>query len=284
MGFAYLAHPMGELAYRVKGAGPRVLLMHAGIFGAWFEPLWDEPGLSRLEVIDYRRLGYAPSARPERVLSIAEHAEHAASLLDHLAGASATVVGHSSAALMALDLAFGRPDLVNGLVLVEPAFTDVPAHAALGAQVVGPAIGRFKAGDVTGAFEVFMAGVCGESWQAVFDARLGPGARAHAVLDAAWFFRYETPAILGWRPEPDQLAQLTCPIALLGGARSDQVHPVFGEQVRRAAELLPCARVACLPGTHMAPLEYPRDLANHIASFAAAISAGAGSAVAGGRP
>ena len=202
----------------------------------------------------------AASARPDRVLTIAEHADHAAALLDHLGGRPAIVVGHSSAGLMALDLAVSRPDLASGLVLIEPAFTDVPAHAGLVAHVVGPALGRFKSGDVTGAFETFMAGMCGAEWQVVFTEKLGPAAQAQAVAEAAWFFRYETPAILSWRPDSARLAQLTSPILLLAGAQSEEVHPVFGEQVRRAVELLPRARVERLPGTHMAPLQCPREL------------------------
>lgn len=262
--------PLGELAYRLKGVGPRVLLMHAGVFGEWFQPLWHEPGLEGLELVDYRRLGYAPSARPDRVLSIAEHASNAAALLDHLGGRPAIVVGHSSSGLMALDLAVARPDLVGGLVLIEPAFTDVPANADLGSQVVGPAMGHFSAGDSTGAFEIFMAGLCGAEWQAVFSDRLGPAAQARAVADATWFFRYEIPAILGWRANLDQLARLTCPIVVLSGAGSDDVHPLFGEQVRRATELLPGASVERIPGTHMAPLQHPRELGEHITRLAAA--------------
>lgn len=60
---------------------------------------------------------------------------------------------------------------------------------------------------------------------------------------------------------------------LLAGARSDEVHPVFGEQVRRAAELLPRASVERLPGTHMAPLQCLRELGEHISRFAAAAAA-----------
>lgn len=115
-----LAAVDGDLAYRVRGDGARLLLMHAGVFGDWFQPLWQDPGFTGLELVDYRRIGYAPSARPAKVLSMADHAGHAAALLDHLGGRPATVVGHSSAGLMALDLAVRRPDLVSGLLVHSP--------------------------------------------------------------------------------------------------------------------------------------------------------------------
>ena len=257
----------GRLSYRVRGAGRRVLLVHAGVFGGWFEGLWDEGALDGLELIDYRRIGYGPSSRPDQTPSIADHAQHAAALLDRLG--PATVVAHSSGCLVALELAAARPDLTEGLVLLEPALTDVPSHARLGAQVVGPAMGRFKAGDVAGALDTFMAGLCGPGWRPVFESRFGEEARAGALADAAWFFAHETPAILGWRWDEPRLGQIACPVLLLEGTDSTAVNPVFGEQVERAAALLPKAERAEVPGTHMAPLQFPAAMAERIAGFVA---------------
>lgn len=48
--------------------------------------------------------------------------------------------------------------------------TDVPAHADLGQRVVGPAMTRFKHGDVQGAFELFMSGMCGPEHRALLES------------------------------------------------------------------------------------------------------------------
>ena len=55
---------MVELEHETLGAGEPVVLVHAGICAAWFEPLMREPALvDRYRLVSYHRVGYAGSGQ-----------------------------------------------------------------------------------------------------------------------------------------------------------------------------------------------------------------------------
>jgi pimeloyl-ACP methyl ester carboxylesterase len=113
-----------ELEYTLGGVagGEPVQLMHAGVLADWFVPLLTEPALAeRYQLILYHRIGYAGSSRPSGPVSIADQALHARSLLRHLGIDRAHIVGHSSSANIALQLALDAPEAVVTLTLLEPA-------------------------------------------------------------------------------------------------------------------------------------------------------------------
>ena len=69
------------------------------------------------------------------------------------------VVGHSSGALIALELAARKKDLIHSLILIEPAECgpfQVPAIAEIGERYIGPAMVSLGAGDLYAAFDSFM--------------------------------------------------------------------------------------------------------------------------------
>ena len=102
-----------------RGAGTPLLLIHGvGTSGAvWQADLADLA--ARCRVIVYDRRGYGASSESPRDWQA--HREDAAALLDKLGAAPAVVVGYSGGAMIALDLALSRPDLVRELVLLDPA-------------------------------------------------------------------------------------------------------------------------------------------------------------------
>jgi Predicted hydrolases or acyltransferases (alpha/beta hydrolase superfamily) len=104
-----------------------------------------------------------------------------AALADLLALDKVHVVGHSSGALIAFQVAADRPKLVHSLTLIEPAACgpfQVPAFAELGERFIGPAMGAFAAGDLQGAFDGFMRGVCGDQSREILERSLGQPLRA----------------------------------------------------------------------------------------------------------
>lgn len=190
----------GDISYSDRGSGEAVVLVHAGVFSDWFLPLSDSRTLDSLRVIRIRRAGYAGS-EPSRHLTIADHAEHLATLANHLGLGRVHWVGHSSGCQIVLQLALDHPHLVKTLVLIEPAAGGgfaVPAAGELGRQFVGPAIGAFTAGDLDNAFDLFMRGVCGQHYRPVLEQRLGVHGVDEAIRRSAFFFRDEVPAILAF--------------------------------------------------------------------------------------
>src|SRR5690242_4648815 len=73
-----------EVGYWDSGHGDTILLVHAGLFSDWFVPLSAELPRDRFRVVRTRRAGYRGTARPIGHLGLADHARHAACLLDAL--------------------------------------------------------------------------------------------------------------------------------------------------------------------------------------------------------
>ena len=105
----------------IAGAGEPVVFVHAGVFADWFGPLMDEPALRRFQLVSYHRIGYAGSSRVTRSTSIAEQAAQLHLLLAQLGLRRVHLVGHSSGALIAMQLALDAPEAVQTLTLLEPA-------------------------------------------------------------------------------------------------------------------------------------------------------------------
>lgn len=64
------------------GDGAPILLVHAGVFGAWFAPLAVDPALRDFRVVRMLRAGYTSGSPPTGHLSIGDHAAHCAALLE----------------------------------------------------------------------------------------------------------------------------------------------------------------------------------------------------------
>jgi pimeloyl-ACP methyl ester carboxylesterase len=258
------------------GDGEPVLLVPAGVFGAWFVPLVASPELEGLRVIRLVRAGYTCHA-PTAHLTLADHAAHAAALLDHLGIPTAHVVGHSSGSVIAMQLGLDRPDLVGSLVLCEPPLIGPLAdprdleflHAAVG-QMLGGAMAAANSGDVPTAFDSFMSVICGPDYREVLRAALGPDGVARAEQESRFFFADEIPAVEEWRFDAQVAAGLRAPVLLVqGGTSPPPVHRL----VAHLAAMLPDAEIATIDGdNHLLPLRSPDALGRLIAQFAHAHS------------
>jgi DNA-binding CsgD family transcriptional regulator len=201
----------GDVGYYDTGHGEAIVLVHAGVFSDWFRPLNHQLPRERFRVVRLRRAGYRGAASPGRHLGLADHAGHAARLLDTLGTGPAHWVGHSSSCLMGLQLAQDRPDLVASLSLLEPApggDLHGPADEQFVATTVRPAMEEFFAGDPGGAFDRFMRGIGGPGCPAVVTSQLGPGSLDTARAESAFFFADELPAVQEWVFGPSQAARV----------------------------------------------------------------------------
>jgi pimeloyl-ACP methyl ester carboxylesterase len=255
-----------RLRYRERGDGPPVLLLHAGVFGDWFTPVFDEPALDGVRLVEVHRAGYGDSSTPEGHLSFADHARQSVALLRALGIDRATWVGHSSSASMALQAAIDSPEAVERLVLLEPAPSPAgPSSEELVRTAVGPAIGAAQAGDLRGAVDAFLTGVNGPGWADVVRQRLGDDAVEGVVRDARFFFADEAVAAMEWPIDATIAARVTAPTTLVyGTAPATRAHE---ETTRQLAAWVPGAELVALPGVgHAMPLEDPAAVAELIAA------------------
>jgi pimeloyl-ACP methyl ester carboxylesterase len=161
-----------EVEYELRGSGEPVVLIHWGVSARWAEPLLAEPVLAEhYRLLWYHRAGFGGSSRVEGPISMADHAEHCRLLLRRLGIERAHVVGHSSSALIALQLALDAPDVVQSLALMDAA-RPAPAtesQAAFVREVAGAAISRYHEGDVAAAVDLWARGVFGPGYRVPLD-------------------------------------------------------------------------------------------------------------------
>jgi pimeloyl-ACP methyl ester carboxylesterase len=254
-----------ELEYRTVGAGEPVVLVHAGVFADWFEPLLKEHSLSKYCLVTYHRVGYAGSTHVAGPVSIPQQAAHVRELMEKLQIDSAHLVGHSSGANIILQLALDAPQKVRSLALMESALP-VPAGSP-GRAGIAQAIELYRAGDKVAAVDTFMRAVAGPGYRAVAD-RVLPGAFDQAVRDADTFFGQELPAIRQWTFGPAEGARIKQPVLLVMGGRSHEVSPVWQQRQDLLTAWMSNAEPYVLDGaTHMLHLENGRALAERLGSF-----------------
>src|SRR6185312_8332301 len=117
-----------ELEFDIRGHGEPVVLIHPGHFADWCKPLVAESVLTdRYRVLTYHRVGCAGSSPIDGPVSLVQQGAHCRSLLEYLGIERAHVVGHSSSANIALQLAMDAPDVVHSLAVLEPALYAPPS-------------------------------------------------------------------------------------------------------------------------------------------------------------
>src|SRR4029453_15351211 len=188
-------HSLAGLDYDERGAGEAVCLVHAGVFSAWFAPLFEQPALDGFRVIRPVRPGNGRSPAPSDPASIAAHARRCGELLRGLGVTRAHWVGHSSSCCNGLQLALDAPGLVASLILFEPAKPSGTRREVAASSYVGPALAAAAQGDVARAFDVFLRGVGGDGYREALRARLGDDGLAEAERGAAYFFAHALPRV-----------------------------------------------------------------------------------------
>src|ERR1700704_633838 len=189
-----------QLEVEEHGSGEPVLLIHAALLADWFSPLLAQSNLrERYRLVSYHRVGFAGSSRATPPLSIADQATHARMLLQHLGIPRAHVVGHSSGGCIALQLALDAPDLVQSLALLEPFVASGPVADEFSRSAVGPAFGRYAAGDPAGAAALFLQAVGGPEYRTIVERSLGASALEQIQRDVDTFFQVEGPSVVAWQ-------------------------------------------------------------------------------------
>jgi pimeloyl-ACP methyl ester carboxylesterase len=258
-------HSLAGLDYDERGAGEVVCLVHAGVFGSWFAPLFEQPALDRFRIIRTIRPGYGRSPAPSEPASIATHARRCGELLRGLGITRAHWVGHSSSCCIGQQLALDDPGLVASLILLEPAKPSGTQREVAASTYVGPALAAAAQGDVARAFDVFLPGVGGDGYREVLRAWLRDDGLAEAERESAYFFAEELPALAAWTFGPAEAARVAAPALLICGAES---RPWFRENVAILADMLPDVRTETLSELdHLAPITHPGELASTIGEF-----------------
>ncbi len=265
-----------ELEYETRGTGEPVVFIHPGHFADWFTPLLDEPAINGSYcAVNYHRTGCAGSGHIAGPVSIAMQAAHCRSLMRHLGIERAHIVGHSSSANIALQLALDAPDVTHSLALLEPALMNVPSAKTL-RGFVGTAIQSYHAGDNAAAVDTFLQGVCGPGYRDVLERRL-PGSFDQYAADAGTFFGKELPALQQWSFTREDANRITQPALAVIGEKSKEANPIWEERQELLLAWLPNVEPFVLSDAgHLLQVQNPRGMAEGLVAFFARrpISAG----------
>ena len=253
------------LHYTAAGKGATLLLIHGSLcdYRYW---RWQMPALSsQARVIAPSLRGYWPTAytQEDPSFSIAQHASDIAALINELNDTEQVhVLGHSRGAHVALEVARQAPERVRSLTLADPGFRFTgeptgpsPYHAA--------AVNLLKTGDAEGALAGFV------------DAVNGAGTWRQMV---SWFktmVRDNAYTLLSQVREADlsvdlhDVAQLQCPVMLLGGASSPARYHSRLDALQTA---LPDARRIVIPlASHGMNLANPKAFNSAISDFISSV-------------
>ncbi|NNU26295.1 alpha/beta fold hydrolase [Isoptericola sediminis] len=241
------------LAHDVTGTGPHALLLHAGVAD---RHMWDPvmTGLSQVFRVlrpDLRGFGETPLPAEDYV-----DADDVAEVMDACGIEDAVVVGNSLGARVALELASRHPDRVRELVLISPAYPDLPPSAAL-RDFIAHEETLLDAGDLDAAValnvDTWLGPDADEATRAAlarmqhraFDIQLAAETDAHARGAAAG-----TP-----RPVDVDLHRIHVPTLVVTGGH-DMDH--FRAVAARLVESIPGAELLALDWAgHLPTLENP---------------------------
>jgi pimeloyl-ACP methyl ester carboxylesterase len=255
-----------ELEHEVMGAGEPVLLI-SPVLADGFVPLVAEPALhERYQLIRYHKRGWVGSTHAATPVTVADHAADAAALLDHLGVGRAHVIGHSSGAAVAAQLALDVPDRVVTLGLLELSIFSVPSGDAF-LQAAAPVFAAYASGDHEGALAMFLSGVSGLDWgacQALLDERV-PGAVAQAIKDADTFFGVELPGLTQWTFGPQQAAAIAQPVLSLLGRDTATLWVEVAEFLRTTVNDVDERTIDGVG--HLLHIQRPEPVAREIATF-----------------
>jgi pimeloyl-ACP methyl ester carboxylesterase len=257
-------HGKAELSVEIAGAGPDVLLLHAGVTDSrGWAPLVARLAPS-MRTIAYDRRGFGATSW---VVEPFSHVDDACAVLDAAGAPSAALVGGSMGGRVALDLALAQPGRVSSIVLVGSAVRGAPAPQDLSmpVQALSDAIDAAEeAGDLAEVnrleAHLWLDGPAAPEGRVTGPARelfLAMNGRALAAAD--------TGPEADLPPAWDRLERISVPTLVLVGELD---VPYQAERSRVLAERIPGARLEVIPGVaHLPQLEADRTFLALVEQF-----------------
>jgi pimeloyl-ACP methyl ester carboxylesterase len=254
-----------DLQFEFRGAGQPVLLIHGTVLADSFWPLAQEPAIVNNHlVIRYHRRGFGGSSRISMPWSIEQHAMDAARLLQQLGVRRAHIVGHSTGAAVAVQLALDFPEMVGSLTLLELALSSAAAAASVSKQFSHSAA-IYDSGNKAGALDLLLQVFGGPDYRSLVDAFLPPGVFDVAVHDADTIFLYELPALAVWTLTQNIIMRLSGPVLLATGVKT---LPIYSESQQLLAEWLPEAETVVFSEVgHALHMQAPDAIAEFLQGF-----------------
>jgi pimeloyl-ACP methyl ester carboxylesterase len=249
------------LFYRVRGAGPLLLILPGGDGTSDSVDALREQLVDRYRVVTYDRRGLSQSTidTPPESLTLATHSDDAHRLLAALTNEPAFVLGSSIGALIGLDLVARHPEQVRLFIAHEPpAWELLPeAERDRATRAVEGAANTFQREGVVPAFKKFVELAAVDYADREPDAVLAPPT-SQREANLSFFFTYDLPAVQRCRLDVSALKAASTRIVPAGGRSAPESAPY-----RAAAGLAAVLGEALVefPGGHTGWLLRPKAFA-----------------------
>ncbi|MBN9222574.1 MAG: alpha/beta fold hydrolase [Mesorhizobium sp.] len=243
------------------GAGAPVLFIHGvGMNAAIWQPQIERMADS-FDVIAIDMLGHGQSPLPPPDPELADYADQAIRLLDHLGLHKVSVVGHSMGALVAQELALRAPERVRRIVSLNAVFRRPPELAEAVRQRASALTGR---SDATGTAKT-IARWFGDPVPAELEAAARKTASALNRVDPEGYARTYRLFAHADSDHAGRLPGLAMPALFMTGSEDRNSAPAMSAAMARLA---PHGRCTVLAGErHMMAVAAPELTTGHIVDF-----------------
>ena len=261
--------PGATLHYRVRGAGPILLVLQGGDGDAEGSETLGELLCERWAVVTYDRRGLTrstldPGAPPP---DLATHADDAHRVLAAVTPSPADVLGISIGASIGLELLARHPEQVRRFVCHEAPVTqllpDAERGPALRAQEEIEQLYREKGPGA--AMRKFMA-TAGVNLEEFEPGLKLPAPNPNRLKNIEFFLAHDAPAARVYRPDVAALQAQASKLVLAGGAKSKQAIPYRCTLALSQALGLPIEE---FPGAHNGHVFQPKAFAAKLAEVIA---------------
>ncbi|ESX53190.1 MULTISPECIES: alpha/beta fold hydrolase [unclassified Mesorhizobium] len=233
------------------GVGAPVLFIHGvGMNAAIWQPQLERMA-GRFDAIAIDMLGHGQSPLPPQDPELADYADQAIRLLDHLGLDKVSVVGHSMGALVAQELALRAPERVRRIVSLNAVFRRTPELAEAVRQRAVALNGR---SDTAGTART-IARWFGDPVPVELEAAAQKTASALSAVDPEGYARTYRLFTRADGDHADRLPTLAVPALFMTGSEDRNSSPAMSAAMARLA---PHGRCTVLPGEkHMMAVAAP---------------------------
>jgi pimeloyl-ACP methyl ester carboxylesterase len=262
------------------GTGSQLVFAHANGYPPGSYRKFIAPLLDRYEVTGYKHRPLWSNRVPRRRLNWDYFADDLVNTLSAVYSEPIWLMGHSMGAVISMTAAIKAPQLVRGLILIDPVF--LPTRQALKIRMtsrkkllempmVSKTLGRpnsflnhREAFDFHRAKRPFAAISDDVLWDYIYaGTKTADAGHLELAYSPQWEAGVYSSAPWVW----PRLARLRLPTLGLRGETSQTLTP---EAFRRWGKLQPNAELHNCPGGHLLPLEQPESTAEFVLDFLSA--------------
>jgi pimeloyl-ACP methyl ester carboxylesterase len=250
-----------EIYCERRGNGPVLLLIHGAMEDAGYYSSAADILADKFTVVSYDRRCNSRSSGDRSVdMTVAQQARDAASIIKATGGGKAIVVGRSGGAIIGLELAMTKPELIDFLIVYEaPVIEILPkADAEKWFSFVHNIYTKSQDEESQVAQTEFMGSLIN-----VPDSPIPPDLNERLSGNIDFFFKHEFRAFFGYLPNIEIIRKNNVHMVTAIGRDSNNTYYV--QATKALAARLGCENIE-FPGHHDSSFWMPREFANAIQS------------------